>query len=722
MSAIINLFRKSHKIPIQSQSPVKIKPKDSFKSIEGLDDNYLTKNKVFCCPKCKQKAILTLNPKNFTVSYDCQNNHNQSNINYITFYNDKNYVKYQSDIICQQCKIEKLNYNNYLCCNNCHFKLCNNCIIKHKYIYSHNNYRIVDNSTNKCSKHDVDISHYCKKCKENLCVFCLKKSENKSGHSSHEEDILNFSDLIVDTEVIENNKNKLQKKIEKNKMIIEKLNKWIKEMNSLIKEIINNLNSEIMINKIIVENFNWKYLDYINYTNYKNAIDKIELSNEKLDDFLNSKMFIEQTTTLTNYLFNKNIPINDIDRKNNNKKNIFSIINNNNFHEEEKDDIFINNINNDIYNINNNDNEEITYINILDILINGNAVLCNKNNIYTYYSDRNELKKIEEEKNDKNISLYSNDNDNGIDKNNKKICKSLFNLQKNISLKIDDYNILIWKMEKEKELKKEKLFNFINNYENNDVINKPKENLLSEENKVENKEQEKEKEDKHDKQNEIKNIEDKNLIQNNEIKEEEKEKENNINSNIFNPFSNIFSNNFNNSKENNKNENIEIKEEEKKKEEKDNNKSNNLFSSSLFNNNNNENNENSERVNLAISNSNNDTENNHDTSFLFLISNNNNNNTNINNTISLFTNNNRAGVSLFDQTNDYTYNNLFSNSINYNREVQKEEREREIEYVYISATGHKYHGRSQCGRMKSSRRVPITTAEAMGLDPCMKCY
>ena len=501
--------------------------------------------------------------------------------------------------------------------------------------------------------------------------------------------------------------------------------------------VINNLNSEIMINKIIVENFNWKYLDYINYTNYKNAIDKIELNNEKLDNFLNSKMFIEQTTTLTNYLFNKNIPTNDIERKNNNKKNIFSIINNNNFHEEEKDDIFINNMNNDIYNINNNDNEEIIYINILDILTNGNAVLCNKNNIYTYFSDRNELKKIEEEKNDKNKSLYSNDND--IDKNNKKICKSLFNLQKNISLKIDDYNILIWKMEKEKELKKEKLFNFINNYKNNDVINKPNENLLSEENKVENKEQEqeKEKEDQHDKQNEIKNIEDKNLIKNNEIKaeEKEKEKENNINNNIFNPFTNIFSNNFNNSKENNENENIGIKEEEKKeqkekKEEKENNKSNNLFSSSLFNNNinnNNENIENSERVNLAISYSNNDTEKNHDTSGLCLINNNNNNNTNINNNISLFTNNNRAGVSLFDQTNDYTYNNytynnLFSNSINYNREIHKQEREREVEYVYISATGHKYHGRSQCGRMKSSRRVPITTAEAMGLGPCMKCY
>ena len=179
MSAIINLFRKSQKNQIPEQIPIKIEQKDSFKVLEDISNaNY--KNKLFCCPKCKQKAILTLNPKDFTISYNCQNNHNMSNINYITFYNDKNYIKNQSEIYCQQCKIEKLDYNSYLSCNTCHTKLCVNCINKHKYIYSHNNYGIVDNSKNKCSKHDVDISQYCKKCKENLCVFCLKKMKKMS--------------------------------------------------------------------------------------------------------------------------------------------------------------------------------------------------------------------------------------------------------------------------------------------------------------------------------------------------------------------------------------------------------------------------------------------------------------------------------------------------------------------------------------------------------------
>ena len=59
-------------------------------------------------------------------------------------------------------------------------------------------------SINKCLKHNIDISQYCKTCKENLCVFCLKKIDNKSEHNNH--DIINFSELIPDIKEIENNK------------------------------------------------------------------------------------------------------------------------------------------------------------------------------------------------------------------------------------------------------------------------------------------------------------------------------------------------------------------------------------------------------------------------------------------------------------------------------------------------------------------------------------
>ena len=72
----------------------------------------------------------------------------------------------------------------------------------------------------------------------------------------------------------------------------------------------------------------------------------------------------------------------------------------------------------------------------------------------------------------------------------------------------------------------------------------------------------------------------------------------------------------------------------------------------------------------------------------------------------------------FNQNNNYQmggFSNIFgSNNYNY-----REERE---EYVYISATGKKYHGRPQCGRMKSSTKVTVSKARNLGLEPCMKCY
>ena len=126
-----------------------------------------------------------------------------------------------------------------------------NCILKHKLEYSHDNFGIIDDSLNKCPKHFIDISQYCKTCKINLCTFCLQKGENKNEHNKHE--IINFSDLILDKKEMENNCIKLDDKIKKNISIIDKLNNWKKNILSLVDDIIENLNSEIMIYKMIIK-------------------------------------------------------------------------------------------------------------------------------------------------------------------------------------------------------------------------------------------------------------------------------------------------------------------------------------------------------------------------------------------------------------------------------------------------------------------------------------
>ena len=744
-------------------------------------DNDILNNKFFCCPKCKKKISISLNPANFSLSYNCQNAHKESNISYNFFYKEKKYTNNIPDIFCQQCKNQKLEHNKILSCTTCHFQLCLDCIMKHKNIYSHNSYGISDNSINKCQKHKIDISHYCKTCKENLCVFCLKNNgNNNNNHNEHE--IINFSELMPDLKEIENNKKVLQKKILKNNSIIDKLNSWKKEMCSLIDEITKNLRSDIMINKILIQNFNWKYLDYINYINYKDAVKNLEITNEELEKFMNSKMFIEQTTALTNYLFGKNNDLNKCynnynsiikinnNNVNNSKKNIFSIININNKNDKEEEEnkenknninninninnkINVNNFNNinnndmsnnhiinnnnDINNINNNSNhnnnifsedndndKEELNINILDILSKGNILLCNNNKIYSYSLNNNEYKKDLEHtielSSEINPSIINISSEIFID-NNKKIYNNLINLIKYLSENIDNFNIFIWKMEN--NLQKDKLFNFINN-ENKKIINNSNEiNKNDEKNEIKNEQKSK---------TDIKKEENKeNEIKNNENQEQNKEKKEEINKNndIINKLGNVL-NNINNLYNNN--DGVDLIN-------PNNNENDNQRTGLIIQNNNdnnsgripNNNDNNNGGMELYFSNNNNNANNNiennvnHDSNRDLLFNNNNynifgnyNNNYNNNYTSNLFSNFTNENIYINNKYNGFS--NLFGfNNFNRNEEVKKEEEE---EYVYISATGHKYHGRAQCGWMKSSTKVTISKAEAMGLNPCRKCY
>lgn len=43
-------------------------------------------------------------------------------------------------------------------------------------------------------------------------------------------------------------------------------------------------------------------------------------------------------------------------------------------------------------------------------------------------------------------------------------------------------------------------------------------------------------------------------------------------------------------------------------------------------------------------------------------------------------------------------------------------------YVYISASGSKYHKKSNCSNMKSATKITLKTAKQRGYQPCSKCY
>lgn len=57
-------------------------------------------------------------------------------------------------------------------------------------------------------------------------------------------------------------------------------------------------------------------------------------------------------------------------------------------------------------------------------------------------------------------------------------------------------------------------------------------------------------------------------------------------------------------------------------------------------------------------------------------------------------------------------------------DVVQQTQEPQEEMVWISATGSKYHSRSDCGQMdpSTSRQLSVSEAEAQGYEPCKKCH
>ena len=241
MKNIISLFTKAGP---NSTKYTKINQKDEFK-FNSIDHTILKndENPYFCCPKCKESILISLNPLNFTLSYNCKNNHKENNLDYNIFYSQR-YIKNNYNKSCQKCKKEKLDKNKIINCNICNMKLCEICILKHKNIY-HNNLGLISISPQKCFKHDIDISQFCKTCRENLCNFCLTNGIEKKEHFNH--DIINYSELIPDENEIKNNELKLKEKINKNNIIIGKLKNWKEEMLSLIDDKIYKLKNEKLI-------------------------------------------------------------------------------------------------------------------------------------------------------------------------------------------------------------------------------------------------------------------------------------------------------------------------------------------------------------------------------------------------------------------------------------------------------------------------------------------
>ena len=454
MDSFISFFkRKGEKQPIKNET-------------KFIDAN---NNNNFCCPKCNKGIYISLDPNNFSVSYKCQNDHEESNIEYKNFYNDT-YIK-QTKYLCQQCKKEKTNIS----CDICDIQVCNNCELEHNSLYSHKNFSFIEHSNKKSFEHNSNITYHCRTCGINLCFSCLLNDRNNLKHNEHE--IIKY--LIPDDKEIENYEKLITNKINSIIININKLNKWLESISSLVRDIIENLNCEIMIKKLIFNNFKYNYLDIINYSNYKNVLFNSDKINFTLEKFLYSETLKEETDILTSYFFCKNENIKNKSLSGN--KNSFSLKN--------EDENNINNFNN-FRNFNNISNSS-TYIDNNDIFVKENldeqflskedilsekALLIKNKYIYNCNLEKNEISKIDIYKNKEN-------NENGIEmpfENHNLIFQNIINLKNSFSNK--DY-ILFWNDKNDLT----KLLNLLNDKKNenkNNVNNvNIEENMIIEDNK-----------------------------------------------------------------------------------------------------------------------------------------------------------------------------------------------------------------------------------------------
>ena len=296
------------------------------KIIPDDSDECLKKSDYLICPKCKEKARISVKDYKINI-YDCKNEHKIEDILINDFETTQNID--ESKIKCQFCKkVNKSNtYNNtFFICMNCKKNICPICSQNHEKTHSIIDY---DDKFFICDIHYEPINSYCEECKKDICMSCEKK------HKGHK--IITYGSIIPEAEIIKEEVDKFISKKESFKCeikdIISKLNNLINTLDNYFKLyqdiilcyekkkrnyfLLKNVHDMMKNNNFIIEDI----IQIINEKCIKNKIDKIfdiyikmNLSSEKEnicisnaeENVLKDKKNDEEFNTKLNIENNKN--------------------------------------------------------------------------------------------------------------------------------------------------------------------------------------------------------------------------------------------------------------------------------------------------------------------------------------------------------------------------------------------------------------------------------
>ena len=258
------IITKSNKIKEEKNEIKKILDKISF-YYNNISQNKNNNNKniiSFECPeeKCPYIPLLKYYEYTQTVSSICRKGH-QYHISLCDYF-EKILKNLNKEKHCQICLKKNLAQNKSMpefYCTNCTFFLCKNCKMKH---YSSHKVFELNKINTVCPLHEKNkFSGFCRSCKKDICIHCLKDHANGNGHHS----LVQYMNILPSKEKID----KYKKQIKDEFNYIEKLKNIFLEENFVKDE---------NIRKTLDEFFDRMKLKYYFYEIQLQTYDKIKFN------------------------------------------------------------------------------------------------------------------------------------------------------------------------------------------------------------------------------------------------------------------------------------------------------------------------------------------------------------------------------------------------------------------------------------------------------------
>ena len=222
----------------------------------------LKKSKYIICPKCQESALMEI--EDFKIAFNCINEHKTEGILFSELENTQNID--ESKIICELCENsnKSITFNNkFYRCLICQKNMCPICKNAHD-----KTHKIIDYDEKDfiCNLHYDLYNSFCNQCNKNICLLCEK------DHKEHK--ILSFSEIIPETQKINDNMKEL-------KIIIDKVKNNIKDIILILNKFMDQLEIFYKIYDNIFKNYEYKNRNAFNLLNtclaYKSSVELLDL-------------------------------------------------------------------------------------------------------------------------------------------------------------------------------------------------------------------------------------------------------------------------------------------------------------------------------------------------------------------------------------------------------------------------------------------------------------